>query len=194
MKKHHRGFTLIEALVVMGIVGIMASMGIPWFISIVKSSVITSNVNGFLADLRFARSESLRRGGRVVMCRSNAPEATVPVCNGNTGASNGWQTGWVIFHDLSGDNVFQAGEPILRVQSTIVAMDSIIQQGNSPSYKFTFSATGRLPLGDAATLNFGGDRFKNLKNPDNIFDMQRTVCVAATGRGRISGDGVATCP
>lgn len=189
MKKYHRGFTLIEALVVMGIIGVMASMGIPWFISIVKSSVITSNVNGFLADLRFARSESLRRGGRVVMCRSNAPEATVPVCNGNTGASNGWQTGWVIFHDLSGDNDFQAGEPILRVQSTIIAMDSIVQKGNTPSYKFTFSATGRLTLVDAATLQFGSNvKFKNA--------LQRVVCVDVAGHGRVANPedgGAASC-
>lgn len=178
----------------MGIIAVMVSIGLPWFITITKSSVMTSTVNSFLADLRFARSEALRRGGGVVVCRSNAPEAAVPVCDGNTNATTGWQTGWVIFHDRNGDNAFQATDTLLRVQNPITSMDSIIQQGTSPSYKFTFTATGRLPVNDAATLNFGGDNFINRRNPDNIYDLQRTVCVAATGRARVAGDGVATCP
>lgn len=187
MKKHHRGFTLVEALVVMGILAIMVSMGMPWFISITKSSVMTSNVNGFLADLRFARSESLRRGGGVVMCRSNAPEATVPVCNGTTPISagattNGWQTGWVIFHDLNRDNQYQQGEPILRVQSTITSIDSMVATSGvsaTLAYKFPFSATGRLQLPFATTVQFGSN--VNFKN-----ELQRVVCVDVAGRGRVA--------
>jgi type IV fimbrial biogenesis protein FimT len=194
MKKYHRGFTLAEALVVMGIIAVMVSIGLPWFITITKSSVMTSTVNSFLADLRFARSEALRRGGGVVMCRSNAPEAAVPVCDGNTDATAGWQTGWVIFHDRDRNGTFQATDTILRVQSKLSSMDSIIEAGGTPTYIFTFSPTGRLTVSTAATLNFGGESFKNFRNPDNIFNLQRTVCVAATGRARIAGDGVATCP
>lgn len=194
MKKYHHGFTLVEGLIVMGIIAIMVSMGMPWFITVTKSSVMTSAVNSFLADVRFARSEALRRGGGVVMCRSNAPEATVPVCNGNTGATTGWQSGWIIFHDRNADGVFQSTDTLLRVQSAITSMDSIMDPSGSPSYAFIFSATGRLRLTDATTLNFGGNSFKNYKNPNNIFDLQRVVCVAATGRARIAGDGTATCP
>lgn len=178
----------------MGIIAVMVSMGMPWFITITKSSVMTSAVNSFLADVRFARSEALRRGGGVVMCRSNAPEATVPVCNGNTGATTGWQSGWIIFHDRNADNVFQSTDTLLRVQSPLTSMDSILDPSGSPSYMFVFSPTGRVRLTDAATLNFGNDSFKNYKNPDNIFNLQRVVCMAATGRARVAGDGTATCP
>lgn len=193
MKKYHRGFTLVEGLIVMGIIGIMVSMGLPWFITITKSSTMTSTVNNFLADMRFARSEALRRGGGVVMCRSNAPEVATPKCDGNTNATTGWQTGWIIFHDRDRDGKFQATDTILRVQSPITSMDSIIDPSSSPSYSFTFSPTGRLTVATAATLNFGGASFKNYRNPDNIFNLQRVVCVAATGRARIAGDGTATC-
>ena len=143
MKKYHRGFTLVEGLIVMGIIGIMVSMGLPWFITITKSSTMTSTVNNFLADMRFARSEALRRGGGVVMCRSNAPEAATPVCNGNTNATTGWQTGWIIFHDRDGYGTFgygtfQTTDTLLRVQSPITSMDSIIDPSSSPYYSFTF--------------------------------------------------------
>lgn len=191
MKKYHRGFTLIEALVVIGIIAIIVSMGFPWFISITKSSAITSNVNGFLMDLRFARSEAVRRGGHVVMCRSNAPEASTPVCDGSTpilagSTTNGWQTGWIIFHDLSGDDKYQSGEPILRVQGAISGVDSMVETG--AAYKFIFSPTGRLPLSSATTVTFGGNLFKNSRNDPvcNNVCLQRVVCVDVGGRGRIS--------
>ena len=181
----------------MGIIAVMVGMGLPWFITITKSSSMTSTVNSFLADVRFARSEALRRGGSVVMCRSNAPDAATPKCNGNTSATTGWQSGWIIFHDRSNpaNNDFDTTtDTMLRVQSPITSMDSIIEAGGSPSYKFIFSPTGRLTVSTAATLNFGNESFKNYRNPDNIFNLQRVVCVAVTGRARIAGDGTATCP
>ena len=57
--------------------------------------------------MRYARSESIRRGGGVVMCRSDTPEAASPV--GGTDASpggKGWASGWIIFHSLDPAGAF----------------------------------------------------------------------------------------
>lgn len=180
-----RGFTLLEVLVVIAIVGILVGLAAPSFKSMIQSSTMTSTVNTFLADMRYARSEAIRRGGRVVMCRSNLPETT-QACNGTTGATNGWQSGWIIFHDLNGNGAKDAGEPVLRVQAPFAAMDSMVETNASPSYSFGFNPTGRLPLSSATTIQFGGGNFANT--------VQRTVCVNVGGRARISGDGFATCP
>ena len=49
-----------------------------------------------------------------------------------------------------------------------------------------FTATGRLSdTGSAAKLVFGGSKFAT--------DLKRVVCVSAGGRGRIAGDGSASC-
>jgi type IV fimbrial biogenesis protein FimT len=177
-----RGFTLIEAVVVIAIVAILTALAAPSFTSLIQSNAISSNVNSFLSDMRFARSEAVRRGGAVVMCRSNAPEST-QACNGTTSATNGWTTGWIVFDDLNNDGTHDANEPVLRVQGPIKNVDSVNEVTNI-TYKFRFNATGRLP-GTTRTINFGSNNL-----PATV---QRVVCVSVGGRARVAGDGYASC-
>lgn len=183
-----RGFTLVELLVAMAILAILTALATPSFKRIIQSNAISNGVNTFLADMRYARSEAIRLGGGVVMCRSDAPEAANPTCGSGSGpGGNGWISGWIIFHDL--DNSLQKAnaEPLLRVQAPITNIDAIGDNGGST--KFAFTATGRLRnlSSSAARLQFGSnDNFTN--------DMQRVVCVTVGGRARISGDGTAGCP
>jgi type IV fimbrial biogenesis protein FimT len=179
-----RGFTLLEVMVVLAIVAILATLAAPSLRSQIQSSTISSNVNTFMADMRFARSESIRRGGGVVMCRSDDPEAASPACGSGSGpGTNGWVSGWIIFHDLDNNGTKAAAEPLLRVQSPITSMDSISDSGNST--KFEFTATGRQKLSGATSFQFGGGNYDNT--------TQRKVCVNFSGRARVAGDGTSSC-
>jgi type IV fimbrial biogenesis protein FimT len=189
MHKSH-GFTLIELLVVIAIVAILTTIAAPSFVRQIQASTMTSNVNSFLADVRYARGEAIRRGGRVVMCRSEAPEATNASCGSGAGPDgNGWVSGWIIFYDKNTadgndqrnyDADAKLDDTILRVQSPITSMDSIVESGGS-STKLVFTATGRLQnLNSATSLQFGGPAF--------AADMQRNVCISLGGRARIATD------
>ncbi|NMM09190.1 MAG: prepilin-type N-terminal cleavage/methylation domain-containing protein [Polaromonas sp.] len=175
-----RGFTLIELLVVLAVVAVLATLAAPSFKRQIQSTTISSTVNTFLADMRYARSESIRRGGGVIMCHSNSPEAANPVCDNDSGpGGNGWISGWIVFQDLGG-----GGKALLRVQPPITSMDSIKEGDNlTTTTQFAFTATGRIPPSETSMI-FGGSNYPS--------DVQRRVCINASGRPRISAS-VATC-
>jgi type IV fimbrial biogenesis protein FimT len=102
------------------------------------------------------------------------------------GFGDGWVSGWIIFHDLVPDGGAKVStDPLLRVQSPLAFIGSIMENGSSSSTKFVFSATGRLSLTTSKTLTFGGTKYAS--------DVQRVVCVSLGGRARIAGDGNSAC-
>lgn len=191
--RKNAGFTLIELLVAIAILGVLIAIAAPSFKRQIQANQITSNVNTFLADTRFARSEAVRRGGGVVMCRSDSPEATNASCGTGSGpGGNGWVSGWIVFHDKNnnGQRNYNADsildDTVLRVQAPITTLDSIVEGGSSSSTKLVFTGTGRLlNISSATSLQFGGGDF-----PANI---QRMVCISLGGRARIAGDGTSSC-
>lgn len=181
--KKSAGFTLVELLVVLAIAAILLSLAAPSFTKTVRSVNMSSAVNSFLADASFARSEAVRRGGDVVMCRSNNPEGAIPTCA--SGSSNGWETGWIVFHDPDNSQTVTAGDLLLRRQAAITAVNSIQP---STTAKLVFTATGRLQslAGGTMSMQFGS-------TPSYPNEEQRVVCVSLGGRVRIAGDGYASC-
>lgn len=177
--KKHSGFTLIELMVVMAIAAVMVTLAAPSLKQFVQSSTMTSGVNTFLSDMRFARSESIRRGGGVVMCRSDNPEAGANAVCGS-GSTTGWESGWIIFVNLNQGSQRSSTEPLLRVQGPLTSINTIAETGAATIFKFT--ATGRLNLSAATHLTFGSP-------PDFATDAQRIICVSMGGRARIALDG-----
>ena len=183
------GLTLIELLVALSIVAILAAVALPSFQYVIQSVQVGSAVNSFLADIRFARSEAIRRGGSVVLCRSDDPQAAAPVCS-DAAAAAGWASGWIVFQELG---LMAAGgdkdpeDPLLRVQAPLTAIGAIASSQQAVS-KFRFTATGRLlndSMGPDSSLTFG--------STDYAATVQRVVCVGLGGRARVAGDGTKSC-
>ena len=175
---------MIELLVTMAIAAILATLAGPSFLRMIKTNNMSGGVNTFLGDLRYARSEAIRRGGRVIMCRSNNPEAAAPACAAAGSTANGWASGWIVFHDKDGSGDWSAGDTTLRVQSALSGMDSVLEGTPTAATAFLFTATGRLQGASATKLNFGGSLFDST--------LKRIVCVSPSGRARISDDGSCT--
>lgn len=181
-----RGFTMIELMVVIAIVAILTTLAAPSFVQLITKNNVSSAVNTFLADMRFARSDAVRRGGGVVMCRSDNPETTStsgPTCG--SGSTRGWESGWIIFRDQNNNGArnYNADpaldDTVLRVQAPITSINSIAEPGAATAFKFT--ATGRLNPSSITHLQFGS-------NPPFVTDAQRIVCVNQGGRARIALD------
>lgn len=177
------GFTLVELMVVVTLVALVLTLAAPSFARLASAAAISSGVNQFLADMRFARSEAIRRGGGVILCRSDEPESSEPTCSEST-AAQGWASGWIVFYDLDGNGERNTGEYLLRIQARHSGIDTIATAG-TPS-RFRFGATGRLIApGPVASLHFGNSNLPT--------DIRRVVCVNPGGRARVAGDGTATC-
>ena len=56
------GFTLVEALVVVTIIGILGAFAVPAFQEMIRRGQLTATTQNLLADLRFARNEAIRQG------------------------------------------------------------------------------------------------------------------------------------
>jgi type IV fimbrial biogenesis protein FimT len=182
MKKSN-GFTLIELLVVIAIAAILAALAVPSFGHLIESTSLSSDVNTFLADLRFARNEAVKRGTLVVMCQSNSPEASNATCNTNTN----WKSGWIIFEDHNNNGSRASGEPLLRQQGPLSSSGAIATVN---PIKFHFVATGRArSLSDATMVTFSSPT--GLAIQDN--SLIRVICINMSGRARIVGDGSKSC-
>ena len=178
-----RGFTLVELLVVISVAAVLTALVAPSFGRLIQSGGVSSDVNTFLADIRFARSEAVRRGTLVVMCHSASPEAAAPTCNAGTE----FKTGWIVFEDRDNSGDYNNAEPLLRQQGPLSRSSGIVDSSASAT-KFHFIATGRLrSANDATTITF------NPSSGSGDATLQRVVCVSASGRARVAGDGSATC-
>jgi len=108
------GFTLIEMLVVLAIIVIITTSAIPGFQSFIQNNRMSTTTHQFVTSLNLARSEAVKLGKRVTMCKSNNSSTCV--------TSGGWEQGWIVFVDENGDGQRQtAGTPeeVLRVQNAL---------------------------------------------------------------------------
>jgi type IV fimbrial biogenesis protein FimT len=114
-----RGLTLVELMTVIAILAILMALAVPvnaWL----TNARLSSFTNQLSTALAYAKSESIRLGSRVTVCKSAAPSAAVPACTDDSGS---WARGWIVF----ADNTHEAG----NVAGTVDGTDTVMKIGEA---------------------------------------------------------------
>ena len=106
-----RGLTLSELLLSLALVAILASLGMPSFLALYRTNVISNATSTLFNHLLYTRSEALKRNSPGVICRS----ANRTDCLGSSSSRTDWSTGWIVFINVDDDKMRDASEPVIRV-------------------------------------------------------------------------------
>jgi len=171
-----KAFTLLELMVTVAIAGILAAMAAPSFANIIQNNLMTTQYNELLASLNYARSEAIRRGIPVNVCKSD-DQAN---CGDNT---VDWHEGWIVFADtVTVNGTRDAGEELIRIHDSLSSGNTLDFSQVSVRYNIDGSTLG------ASNLFFTMCDSRGDAN-------RRALHVSATGRVRhvTSMNGLSSC-
>lgn len=177
----HSGFTMMELLIVISIVGILAAIGTSSFKYVTASNRIATEINALLADMRYARAEAVKEGLPVTVCAS---------ANGTTcsKSSSSWQSGWLVFSDPSSSQTVGTN-PVLRVQSAFSnSTDQFVVDNGI--YAMTFNRQG---FGSAIPAPATNPVTMALRTVPENTSWTRCLAITAVGLLSIQTNGQVNC-
>ena len=110
MRRPCNGFTLIEAVICLALIGILLAVAVPAWSSVLARSHAAEARAALLASLSTAISHAAVTGTEVVLC----PSASSECAN-----SWDWSGGWIAYADIDGDRHHDAGETLLHAQAAL---------------------------------------------------------------------------
>ena len=156
------GFTLIELIITVVIASILISLAAPSFSGLIKNSRLTSQANELMADLTFARSEAVKRGANITVCKSTDGATCNPAAN--------WSDGWIVVNTASGQ--------VFRVHEALTGQNTMVGTGGAGGLgdQIAYARTGLSGL-------TGPEEFR-ICDYINGPAQGRWIQVAVTGRAR----------
>lgn len=144
LKKKNNGFTLVELIITMVILGILTMIAIPSFRNFTRSSQVTSAVNDLVSALNFARSEALTRGTEVTVCKS----ANQITC---TTAGN-WDQGWIVYVGEATVDELLRSHPAISTNVTMTDGPNRMTYASSGFFSGAFNGTIQV-VSDVKQIN-----------------------------------------
>jgi type IV fimbrial biogenesis protein FimT len=169
-------------MVVISIVATLMVIGIPSYKYVSASNRVSSEVNGLLGDLQFARAEAIKEGQTVTVCASS-DGATC-----SAGATD-WKIGWIIFSDVNSDQTVEAAtDTVLRMQKTLPSGDTF-----KPSPSVSAVSFNRDGFASGLAVGASGSNSFSLHDPTGAQGYTRCLLITIVGAMTTSPYLAGTC-
>lgn len=164
-----RAFSLLDVLIVLALISLLGSLAVPAIKQLVGRMRLTTQVNGLLTHMHLARSEAVKRGQPVALCKSPNSRQCVPEA--------AWHDGWIVFVDPNNNHKMDAGETVIHVHGPQAGIQTRLNASGGGRRNDYFAyrpdglsgKSGTFTLCDAASPG-----------------LARAIIVYRTGRARVS--------
>lgn len=171
-RQKNAGFTLLEAMIVVAIIGILAAMAVPSFQDMIERNRLQQVVEGLKSDLQFARTEAIKRSQTVLITRTpgNAgtwcygltSKAACSCAQVTTTVADYCEIKRVLGSDFSTVNMDAAvgNNSSFNFRRGTIGADSVTFSTAHYAARSTFSDVGRVrictPIGSTGISNYPG--------------------------------------
>ncbi len=177
---HPHGFTLIELMVVLSLLAMIAAATAPalghWF----ARHRVDLQAHALLSTFAYARSEAIRRGMRIAVCRDDGHgrcSARARNCAKTRVAANDWACGYLVQTEPLANASGANGRQLLRTQS---GDHGLVITGAARRVLFTPPA-GQI-IGGFRRFEIG---IRGADARPRADELRRCILIAAGGRARL---------
>ena len=162
-----QGFTLVELMIVLVILGVILAIGLPGFSELTLSTKLKSYANKMVASVYLARGEAIKRNVPIRLCAS---------ANGTSCAVGGdWEQGWIVV-DLAAGTVIEQ------------------QQKLSAGYKLRGTGGAIIMTFDPSGVVIPSSTMTVCRLTPEVGRQERVVQVSTTGSTKVTRTETSTCP
>lgn len=179
--KRETGFTLIEVMLTILVLGLVLAIGVPGFQNSARNARMTTAANDLIAAFQLTRSESIKRRAPVILCVSdNSREADADCITDGS-----WPDGWIAFADNDRNNALSADDEIVLRHGPLTENESLrvlVTSDDQLADRIVYEPSGfPRPYADGTT---GG--FVLLCDDRNDNNFSRLLNISQTGRPGVS--------
>ncbi len=162
-----KGTSLMDVLTTLAVASLLFGVGIPGFQHYLANSRLVSSTNLLSRSLALARSEAVKRGSHVVICKSRDQQTCTP--------AGSWRQGWIIFEDHLPDRQRDENESLIFAKSELPTAVNLNYSAFRSANFIAFRPTGITKTNGTFTLCYNEDA-----------NSARALILSKTGRVRFS--------